>query len=145
MYQNGISTREIGKFMERILGNAYSPATISRITDVVKGDIEKWHTRLLYKRYSVLYLNSLYIKLRRDTVEKEVIYVVLGMKKGFVKFLISLWEGKKVPMGGRTFFNTSTKEEYREYFLDVLDGLQGLEKAFRPFIRKSMCSALCRS
>ena len=34
MYQSGMSTREIGKFIERILGNAYSPATISRITDV---------------------------------------------------------------------------------------------------------------
>ncbi|QXJ36791.1 Transposase, Mutator family [Parageobacillus caldoxylosilyticus] len=40
MYQSGMSTREIGKFIERILGNAYSPATISRITDVVKEDIE---------------------------------------------------------------------------------------------------------
>jgi putative transposase len=32
MYQSGMGTREIGKFIERILGNAYSPATISRIT-----------------------------------------------------------------------------------------------------------------
>ena len=71
-----MSTREIGKFMERILGNAYSPATISRITDVVKEDIEKWRTRPLHKRYSVLYLDGLYVKLRRETVEKEVIYVV---------------------------------------------------------------------
>ena len=36
MYQSGMSTREIGKFIERILGNAYSPTTISRIIDVVK-------------------------------------------------------------------------------------------------------------
>ncbi|ARP41581.1 Transposase for insertion sequence element [Geobacillus thermodenitrificans] len=67
MYQSGMSTREIGKFIERILGNAYSPATISRITDVVKEDIEKWHTRPLHKRYSVLYLDGLYVKLRRET------------------------------------------------------------------------------
>jgi putative transposase len=36
MYQSGMSTREIGKWIERILGNTYSPTTISRITDVVK-------------------------------------------------------------------------------------------------------------
>ncbi|GAJ43823.1 hypothetical protein GT2_13_00010, partial [Parageobacillus thermoglucosidasius NBRC 107763] len=72
----------IGKFIERILGNAYFPATISRITDVVKEDIEKWRHRPLHKRYSVLYLDGLYVKLRLDTVEKEVIYVVLrGMKR----------------------------------------------------------------
>jgi hypothetical protein len=53
MYQSGMSTREIGKFIERILGNAYSPTTISRITDVVKEDIEKRYHRPLSKRYSV--------------------------------------------------------------------------------------------
>ncbi|KQB94178.1 transposase [Geobacillus sp. PA-3] len=68
MYQSGMSTREIGKFIERILGSTYSPATISRITDVVKEDIEKWHARPLHQRYSVLYLDGLYVKLRRDTV-----------------------------------------------------------------------------
>jgi len=41
MYQSGMSTREISKFIGRILGNAYSPTTISHITDVVKEDIVK--------------------------------------------------------------------------------------------------------
>ncbi|BDG35932.1 hypothetical protein PcaKH15_18380 [Parageobacillus caldoxylosilyticus] len=49
MYQSGMSKRGIGKFIERILGNAYSPTTISYITDVVKENIEKWHTRPLPK------------------------------------------------------------------------------------------------
>ncbi len=31
------------------------------------------HTSSTQKRYSVLYLNGLYVKLRRDTVEKEAI------------------------------------------------------------------------
>src|SRR5690606_13622224 len=66
MYQSGMSTREIGKFIERILGNAYSPATISRITDVVKEDIEKWHHRPLSKRYSVLYLDETSLRYGRE-------------------------------------------------------------------------------
>jgi len=75
MYQSGMSTREIGKFIERILGNAYSPATISRITDVVKEDIEKWHHRPLSKRYSVLYLDGLYLTFRTLTRLKERIFL----------------------------------------------------------------------
>jgi putative transposase len=59
MYQSGMSTREIGKFIERILGNKYSAATISHITDVIIEDIETWHTRPLNKRYSVLSLDGL--------------------------------------------------------------------------------------
>ncbi len=35
MYHKGFSTREIGSFMERILGDSYSAATVSNITDVV--------------------------------------------------------------------------------------------------------------
>jgi putative transposase len=41
MYQSGMSTREIGKFIERILCNAYSPTTISHITGAVKEDFAK--------------------------------------------------------------------------------------------------------
>src|SRR5690606_9839152 len=102
MYQSGMSTREIGKFIERILGNAYSPATISRITDVVKEDIEKWHHRPLSKRYSVLYLDGLYVKLRRDTVEKEVIYVVLGVnEEGYREILDFFVGGQESAYGWR--------------------------------------------
>ncbi|NNU89010.1 IS256 family transposase, partial [Geobacillus sp. MR] len=93
MYQSGMSTREIGKFIERILGSTYSPATISRITDVVKEDIEKWHARPLHQRYSVLYLDGLYVKLRRDTVEKEVIYVVLGVNEEGYREILDFFVG----------------------------------------------------
>ncbi|WP_047155569.1 IS256 family transposase, partial [Aneurinibacillus tyrosinisolvens] len=79
MYQSGMSTREVGKFVERMVGSSYSPATISNITDATVEDIEKWQKRPLAKRYSVLYLDGLYIRLRRDTVGKEVIYLVLGV------------------------------------------------------------------
>ena len=51
-----MSTREVGKFIEQILVNAYSSATISRSTDVVKKDIDKWHNCPLHKCYSVLYI-----------------------------------------------------------------------------------------
>ncbi|GAJ41859.1 IS256 family transposase, partial [Saccharococcus caldoxylosilyticus] len=92
MYQSGMSTREIGKFIERILGT-YSPATISRITDVVKEDIEKWCSRPLSKRYSVLYLDGLYVKLRRDTVEKEVVDVVLGVNEEGYREILDFFVG----------------------------------------------------
>jgi putative transposase len=40
-YQSGMSSREMCKFIERVLGNPYFPESIFRITDVVKEDIEK--------------------------------------------------------------------------------------------------------
>ncbi|EKE30806.1 transposase, partial [Salimicrobium jeotgali] len=52
MYHKGMSTREIGNFLEHILGHAYAPGTISNITDVVIEDIRAWQERPLQKRYA---------------------------------------------------------------------------------------------
>ena len=138
MYQSGMSTREIGKFIERILGNAYSPATISRITDVVKEDIEKWHHRPLSKRYSVLYLDGLYVKLRRDTVEKEVIYVVLGVnEEGYREILDFFVGGQESAYGWREILQQLYKRGVKEVLLGVFDGLPGLEEAFKAVYPKA--------
>ncbi|SIS82773.1 putative transposase [Salimicrobium salexigens] len=79
MYQKGMSTREIGNFLERILGHAYASGTISNITDVVRDDIRAWQERPLQKRYAVLYLDWTYLKLLRDDVVNEVVYVVINV------------------------------------------------------------------
>jgi putative transposase len=79
MYQSGMSTCEIGSFVEIILGSAYSATTISNITDVALEDIQKWHQRPLNKRYSVLYLDGMYIKLRRDVRSFTLLLVSLKM------------------------------------------------------------------
>lgn len=132
MYQSGMSTREIGKFIERILGNAYSPATISNITNVVKEDIEKWHRRPLHSRFSVLYLDGLYVKLRRDTVEKEVIYVVLGVnEEGYREILDFFIGGQESAHIWQEILENLYQRGLKEVLLGVFDGLPGLEEAFK--------------
>ncbi len=82
MYQSGMSTRKIGKFIERILGSSYSSTTISNITDATIGDIRIWQQSRHNKRYSVLYLDGLYIKsvvIRMHA--KDVIYIILGVNE----------------------------------------------------------------
>src|SRR5699024_761804 len=109
MYQHGFSTRDIGKFVERIVGEEYSAGTISNITDVVMEDIEDWKSRLLSKRYSVLYLDGTYFKLRRQDVDDEVIYLIIGINE----------------------------EGYKEVLLGVFDGLTGLDAAFKEVFPKA--------
>ena len=79
MYKGGMSTREIGQFVERILGVQYSPTTISNITNVVLQDVDAWRKRPLKHRYSIVYMDGMYVSLKRDTVEHESIYVVMGI------------------------------------------------------------------
>jgi len=93
MYQSGMSTREVGKFIERILGTSYSATTISNITAVALEDIRAWQQRPLASRYSVLYLDGMYIKLRRDTVASEVVYFAVGVNEEGYRELLGFYVG----------------------------------------------------
>ncbi|MFT9485943.1 MAG: IS256 family transposase [Tepidibacillus sp.] len=138
MYQSGMSTREIGKFIEKILGTTYSPTTISNITDVVVEDIERWQQRPLRKRYSVLYLDGLYIKLRRDVVAKEVIYIVVGVtEEGFREVLGFYVGGQESSLGWQEILQDLYTRGLKEVLLGVFDGLIGLEEAFKSVYPKA--------
>jgi putative transposase len=138
MYQSGMSTREIGKFTERILGNTFSPTTIRHITDVVKEDIETWHTRPIHKRYSVLYLDGLYVNLRRETVDKEIIYVVLGVSEKGDREILDFFVGEQESAyGWQEILHNLYKRGLQEVLLGVFDGLPGLEKAFKAVYPKA--------
>jgi putative transposase len=138
MYQSGMSTREIGKFIERILGSTYSPTTISNITDATLEDIRKWHQRPLNKRYSVLYLDGLYIKVRRDTYAKEVIYIVLGVnEEGYREILGFYVGGQESSHGWQEILQDLYTRGVHEVLLGVFDGLPGLEEAFKAVYPKA--------
>jgi transposase-like protein len=40
MYKSGMSTRDVGQFVERMVGTQYSPTTISNITNTVLEDVD---------------------------------------------------------------------------------------------------------
>ncbi|MCM3760429.1 IS256 family transposase [Alkalihalobacillus oceani] len=138
MYQKGVSTREIGQFIERILGHSYSAATISQITDVVAEDIESWQQRPLKKRYSVLYLDGTYLKLRRDDVANEVVYLVVGVTEdGFREILGFYVGGQESALGWKTILNDLYHRGLEEVLLGVFDGLPGLEEAMKAVYPKA--------
>ncbi|CDQ19649.1 IS256 family transposase [Halobacillus karajensis] len=132
MYQKGMSTREIGRFLERILGHAYTPSTISNITDIVMDDIRTWQERSLEKRYSVLYLDGTYLKLRRDDVANEVVYVVIGVTEdGYREILGFYVGGKECSTGWKEVLRDIHTRGCEEVLLGVFDGLPGLEEAMK--------------
>lgn len=138
MYSKGCSTREIGKFIERILGNSYSATTISNITEVVIEEMEKWHQRPLEKRYSVLYLDGTYVKLRRGDVDSEVVYLVIGITETGVKEIISFQVGGKESSNGwRAVLLDLYERGVEEVLLGVFDGLPGLEEAMKEIYPKA--------
>ncbi|GAA0472957.1 IS256 family transposase [Alkalibacillus silvisoli] len=138
MYYKGFSTREIGSFIERILGNSYSASTISNITDVVVEEIEQWQQRPLRKRYSVLYLDGTYLKLRRKDVDSEVVYIVVGVTDEGYKEIVGFHAGgKESSLGWKEVLVDLRNRGVEEVLLAVFDGLTGLETALKEVFPKT--------
>ncbi|UOE92053.1 IS256 family transposase [Alkalihalobacillus sp. LMS39] len=138
MYQDGMSTREIGKFVENVLGDTYSPTTISNITDVLIEDVEAWQSRQLEKRYSVLFLDGTYINLRRDDVENEVVYIILGINENGVREILGFHVGgQESSTGWEQQLQKLRERGVEEVLLGVFDGLSGLEAAFKRVFPKA--------
>jgi putative transposase len=138
MYKGGMSTRDVAKFIESMFGTQYSPTTISNITNTVLEDLEQWLSRPLEKRYSVIYLDGLYIKLRRNTVSSEVIYTAMGINdEGYRQILGFYIGGQESSNGWKEMLKDLYKRGAQEVLLGVFDGLTGLEDAFREVYPKA--------
>lgn len=138
MYSKGVSTREIGAIIERLYGNHYSPQTVSNITDVALEEIEKWHQRPLKARYSVLYIDATFARIRRDTVMNESIYFIIGVDENGYREVLDFFIGatESAHMWKEILLNLKSRG-VEEVLLGVMDGLSGIEEAFLSVFPKA--------
>ena len=79
LYKKGITTREISDLIEKIYGHHYSPATMFNISKAVADQVENFHKRQLSERYAVIFMDATYLNVRRDSVAKEPLHMLLGI------------------------------------------------------------------
>lgn len=79
LYRKGITTREIAELIEKLYGHHSSAATVSNITEAVKTQVETFHSRPLSEQYVVIFMDATYLNVRRDSVAKEPLHVLLGI------------------------------------------------------------------
>ena len=60
-------------------GHAYTPQTISNISKAVEVHVEQFHNRPLSKRYIVIYGDATSMNVRRGTVAKEMVHILVGI------------------------------------------------------------------
>ncbi len=85
MYQKGITTSEITELIEKMYGHHYSKQTISNLSQLVDEDVKAFHERKLENRYVCIYLDDTYIPIRCQTVEKEAVYIAVGITEDGTK------------------------------------------------------------
>lgn len=79
LYRKGITTREITDLIEKLYGRYYSPSTVSNISKSVADQVKAFHQRPLSDKYVVVFMDATYLSVRRDSVAKEPLHVLLGI------------------------------------------------------------------
>jgi transposase-like protein len=138
MYQSGMSTREVGKMVEKLVGASYSATTISNITNATLEDIEGWRKRPITKRFIALFLDALFVKVRRDSVDKEAIYIAMGITEdGYREILGFYIGGSESATGWHDVLSDLYTRGLKQVLLGIFDGLSGLEDTFRSVYPKA--------
>jgi len=74
------------ELIEKMYGQYYSPATVSNITKQTASLVEEFHTRKFKQsQYVCVFLDATYIPLRRGTVEREAVNIVIGIRSDGTK------------------------------------------------------------
>ena len=128
MYSHGMSTRKIADLLEDMYGDHYSSSTVSRITDLAIEEVNKWKDRPLKRRYSVLFLDAMSLKLRRDTVQTEMAYFVAGINEDGYREILSFQVGgnESATVWGEVLKDIKDRGA-REVLLVVTDDLSGIK------------------
>lgn len=136
--------------MRLIISSIYeancSKSTISSITDAVMEDVKRFSERILPKRLFALFLDSAYIPLRRDSVQKEAINLALGAADDgtplAIGYSITPQESAESYKGLLPGFKPRGPESVE---VVVTDGLAGIGEAIcatYPNAKRQTCFAL---
>jgi transposase-like protein len=132
MYAKGMSVRDIQATLQDLYGVEVSPTTLSAITDKVWGLVEEWQNRALASHYPIVYLDALYLKLRREgKVENIAVYTVLGVDVTGHRDILGHWVGNGSE-SANFWLSVITDLQTRgvqDIFIACMDGLSGFKEA----------------
>lgn len=130
LYKKGITTREISDLVEKMYGHHYSPATVSNITKAVQEQVSAFHQRPISPKYAIVYGDATYLSVRRDSVSKEALHILIGITH----------EGEKEVLD-YALYPSESADNYKEMLhslklrgleqvlLFITDGLNGFKDA----------------
>jgi len=132
LYAKGMSTRDIQATLEELYGVDVSASTISAITEKVWTLVEAWQNRPLESVYAIIYLDAIYLKIRREgKVVNTAVYNVLGVSLDGQKDVLGHWIGDGAE-GANFWLSVVTDLQNRgveDVLIACVDGLTGFKEA----------------
>ena len=137
MYARGLSQRDIAETIEDIYGFEISAETISAITDQVIETAKEWQNRPLKKFYTFLFVDCLYVNIRKEMQTKScAVYVILGYDMDGMKDVLGIWigeaEGKHYWM---QIFDEIKSRGVEDVLFICMDGVSGLEEGAKSIFK----------
>ncbi len=145
LYASGVSTRGISKFLEGIYGAFYSPQSISRLTQVVEEEVKGWRERPLHREYYAIYLDAIFLSIRRGKSGKEPVYLALGILPDGRREVLGFWlfgaEGESACNWEEVLKDLRERgvEKVKVFVSDDLVGLGGAIKKVFPGSEWQLC------
>jgi putative transposase len=133
MYAKGLSQRDIAETIEDIYGFEISHETISQITDHVLERLDEWQNRSLQKMYAFLFVDCLFVTLRKDYETKQyAVYTILSYDLEGRKDILGIWlnESESKHKWMQIFDELKTRGLEDILFISM-DGVSGLEEGAR--------------
>ena len=131
MYAQGMTVREIKRFLEEQYKVEVSSDLISAVTDSVLEDVIEWKARPLESMYPVVFFDALRVKIRDEgTVKNKAVYLALCIQRDGTKEVLGIWidqnEGAKFWLG---VMNELNHRGLKDILVAVIDGLKGFPEA----------------
>jgi len=132
LYVKGLSTREIEGIFKEVFNSKYSASSISQINSNFCEQREYWLKRPLQNEYYFLFIDALQVAVRRETVEKEAFYIVLGLRKDLKREILGVYNiPTETADGWKTVFDDLKTRGLKQTLLVVADGLSGLKEVVK--------------
>jgi len=139
MYAKGMTTRDIQLHIADIYGYEISHETISAMTTSVLEKAKEWQQRLLKEIYSIIFLDALFVNMRREgMISKVAVYGIIGIDLEGNKEALGLWivesESSKYWL---TVLNELKNRGLQDVLIFSIDGLPGLSEAITTVFPKA--------
>ncbi|MBK4836186.1 transposase [Enterococcus faecium] len=144
LFQKGITMSEISELIEKIYGHYYTPQTISNITQIVSEDVVAFKERSLESQYSIIFMDATHIPLKRQTVSKEAVYIVIGIRLDGTKEVL----GFSIAPTGSSYVWKEILQDLKdrgleEVLLVVTDGLSGINDSIHSIYPNAQFQQCC--
>ena len=132
MYSKGMSTRDIGEVIESIYGDSLSAQTVTNMTQAIQEEREAWEKRPLKARYVAVFIDCLWVKIRREAVNTDAVYVIGGIDETGRKDILSMHVGAtESAVIWEEYLQDLKNRGVQEVLEFISDGLTGLKEAIK--------------